>query len=103
TLLGEAAFTGLSALAERVLGLVGRSVGLEPSLADLGAALDRLLALYRHDTLLGAQGSKELATVIAAAFERGLWLVEGLAGVAGTEEEVLAFRALRDAVARGEP
>jgi hypothetical protein len=95
-ILGEAVFTGISALATRVLGLVARSVGAEPSLPALGQALARLVAVWRHDTLLGAAGARELALVIEAAFERGLWLVEGLQGVQGSEEEVAAFVALRD-------
>ncbi|HZV02431.1 MAG TPA: DUF5682 family protein [Planctomycetota bacterium] len=97
-LLGEAAFTGIGSLAARVLELVARCVGAEPSLAELGAALARILALHGHDALLGAAGSKELALVIRAAFERGLWLVEGLQGTRADEEEVEAFLALRDSL-----
>lgn len=100
-LLGEAAFAGTLALRDRVLDLVARSVGQEPSLAALGEALARLLGLWRHDALLGAAGSRELGKIMEAAFERGLWLVEGLQGTGASSEDVLAFVALRDTLRHG--
>ncbi|MFY0583704.1 DUF5682 family protein [Cystobacter fuscus] len=72
--------------------------GNEPDLARLGAALERLLAIWRHDVLLGAQGSAEVGQLLAAAVERGLWLLEQLDGpsLPADEGHLHAMAALRD-------
>lgn len=95
--LGEAVFVGIGSLARRVLDQVARAIGAESSLGDLGAALASLLGLWRHDALLGSERSAALGAVIAAAFERGLWLFEGIRGSGPAEEPQLAAAlALRD-------
>jgi hypothetical protein len=98
-LLGEALFVGLSALAERVLSDVAAQVHLEPHLDRLGGALAFLLALHRHDTLLGAAGSDELGRIIEAMVQRGLWLFEGMRGpdAPAKADELRALVAIRDA------
>ncbi len=103
SLLGEAAFIGIDALAARVLAEVSRAIGAEPSLADLGAALASLLGLWRHDVLLGAARSPAVGGVIEAAFERGLWLVEGVqGGPPGADmAQIGAVLALRDVLRHG--
>lgn len=97
-LLGEATFIGIDALSARLLTELDPLVEREPDFAKLGKALARLLASYRHDTLLGSRGSPVLGRVIAAAFERGLWLIEGIAGATAPADEaqILAVVALRD-------
>jgi hypothetical protein len=97
-LLFEAAFCGLHTLTRRVLVESGSIVGREPSFAVLGMALARLLGLWRYDAVLGAAGSGDLATILAAAFDRGLWLFEGLQGASAPAdpERVRAVVALRD-------
>jgi hypothetical protein len=94
----EAAFCGLHGLTRRLLADSAAVVGAEPSLAVLGAALARLLGLWRYDAVLGAAGSRDLATILAAAFERGLWLFEGITGASAPAEpaHVRAVVALRD-------
>lgn len=97
-LLGQAVFAGLLSLAGEVLVEVGAQVRQEPSFAQLGAAAERLLALWRHDALWGAMGAPALGTVLEVSFERGLWLLEGIQGPTAPADEavVAAVRALRD-------
>jgi hypothetical protein len=99
-LLAEATFIGIDQLSARLLGELSALVGREPALGKLGKAQQRLLALYRHDTLLGSQGSPALGRVLEAAFERGLWLFEGIAGPTAPADEALigAVLALRDSL-----
>jgi hypothetical protein len=103
-LLFEAALVGIHTLASRLLGEIRRVVGEEPSFESLGAALARLLSLWKHDTLLGAAGAMELGEAIAAAFDRGLWLLEGLHGAAtaAAPKEIAAVAALGDALRHAE-
>jgi len=96
-LLSDATFAGALTLLDRALGAIAAGAGAEPRLEVLGAALARLLGLWRHDRLLGAAGSATLGGVIAAAWERGLWLFEGFGGAAG-REHLRAVIALRDAL-----
>ena len=98
-LLAEAAYIGIDRLAARVLADLARAVGTEPVLAELGQALASLLGLWTYDVLLGAAGSPALGAVIAGAFNRGLWLAEGLRGSAAPDMPSLtAVMALRDAL-----
>jgi len=103
-LLSAATFVGLDSLAARILSDVARSVGAEPSLAELGAALTELLGLFRHDALLGVAGAPALGEVIQAAFERGLWLFEGIVGntLSADEGQLRAVLALRDTLRHAE-
>jgi hypothetical protein len=103
-LLGEATFVGIGALALRVLAEVATRVHQEPSLSELGAAAARLLALWRHGELLGAQGAAQLGLVLAAIFDRGLWLYEGVQGPAAPADAgmIAAAVALRDLLRFGE-
>ncbi|WP_224363171.1 DUF5682 family protein [Hyalangium versicolor] len=97
-LLAESLFIGAKTLAERVLEAVAAQALREPDLSRLGQALGRLMSLWRHDVLLGAQGSTQVGAIIVAAFHRGLWLVEQLDGPALPADEQLlrALAALRD-------
>ncbi len=98
-LLGEAAFADLTDLVSSVVADVARAVGREPDLKVLGAALERLLLLWRHGEILGVARSATLARVVAAAWRRGLALVEDVpAGAAIDAATVRAVVALRDAM-----
>ncbi|MBX3232076.1 MAG: hypothetical protein KIT84_19825 [Labilithrix sp.] len=97
--LEAAARIGIDALALRVAAEVRAAIDVERSFADLGAGLAALVALHAHDVLFGAEGAPLIGAAIAAAYERGLWLCEGVAGAAG-EGEIRAVLALRDALAR---
>jgi hypothetical protein len=102
-LLAQAVFIGISTLAERILSRIAANVGAEPSLGVLGEALGHLLGLWRHDTLLGSAGANALAVTIEAAFDRGLWLVEGVQGASGPADvaHIAAVLALRDTLRHG--
>src|SRR5262249_17522862 len=94
----EAALAGISALAARWLGAIGAQVGREASFTALGAALERLLALFRGEAVLAARESADLARVIGACFERGLWLFESVQGANAPLDagHLVAVRAMRD-------
>jgi hypothetical protein len=104
-ILGEAVFVGIGGLAMRVLADVALAVAREPSFADLGAASDHLFDLFRHGDLLGATGAAQLAIVLEAAFDRGLWLLEGLQGgtAPADRDEIAAMRALLAIAKHGPP
>ncbi|MDF2695303.1 MAG: hypothetical protein K0S65_3686, partial [Labilithrix sp.] len=72
---------------------------VEASFGDLGAGLADLVALHEHDVLFGAKDAQIVGEAISAAFDRGLWLFEGIDGAAG-EPEVKGALALRDALKR---
>ncbi|HSO31943.1 MAG TPA: DUF5682 family protein [Labilithrix sp.] len=101
-ILSEAALVGIHTLTDRLFAEVRRVAGVEPSFGELGAALTELLVLYKHGLLLGTTGAAILGETIEAAFERGLWLFEGISGNAGAAE-VDGALALRDALRFGGP
>jgi len=95
--LSAATFIGVESFGARILSELRSLVGQEHDLSRLGAALSQLLALYRHDTLLGSARSVLLGAVIDAAYTRGLWLVEGVTGGGEVDTGVVwAVAALRD-------
>jgi hypothetical protein len=102
-LLAECLFIGAKGLTDRVLAAVAAQAGREPDLSRLGAALVRLLSVWRHDVLFGAQGAADVGTVIASAFERGLWLLEQVGGATAPadERQLRAIAALRDTLRFG--
>ncbi|HEY4116958.1 MAG TPA: DUF5682 family protein [Byssovorax sp.] len=96
--LADAIATGLLDFAADVLDRLDASIRSEPSFAEVGAVLRQVLGVLRHGALLVAAGDATLARVAAAAFDRGLWLLEGLGGVPGFPgADVAAVAALRDA------
>lgn len=99
----DAALCGIRSLTQRGLADVARLVATEPSFGSLGVALAKLLALRRGDLVLGERGKTELGAVIAACFDRGLWLFEGIQGPSAPLDEALvsAVRALRDVLRVG--
>ena len=97
-LLGEAVLVGLASLTGRALLAIRRHAARETDLARLGGALHRLLGLFRTDALFGARHRPELREGIVDVYERGLWLLEQVAGVSSSSDGriVDAIRALRD-------
>jgi hypothetical protein len=104
SLLLEAAQIGIHTLASRLLGEIRRVAGAEPSFETLGSVLARLVALWKHDTLLGAAGAAELGEAIAASFDRGLWLMEGISGphAPASPRQIAAVGALHEALRHAE-
>lgn len=99
-LLAESLFTGAPRLTGRVLSQVSLQAARETDFGRLGEALARLSSLWRHDVLLGAKGARDLAAILDATFDRGLWLLEHLAGPTQPSDPgvVQGIRALRDFV-----
>lgn len=102
-ILGISVFVGIEGLDARIIAEVASGVSSEPSLGELGAAAARLLDLTLHGELFGADGAQQVEEVLVAAFDRGLWLLEGMNGGAAPLDEniVHAVVALRDLLRRG--
>jgi hypothetical protein len=99
-ILEEAALVGIHTMATRLAMQIRHLAAIEPSLEELGGALSRILASFRHDTLFGAAGARLLGEAIEAAFDRGLWLYEGIQGptAPASPAQIQAVVALRDTV-----
>src|SRR4029079_7761431 len=99
-ILEEAARVGIHTLATRLATQIRRLAATEPSFEELGGALARIVASFRHDSLLGAAGAHLLGEAIVAAFDRGLWLYEGIQGptAPASAAQIHAVVALRDTV-----
>ena len=100
SVLVDAALCGIRGLTKRGLADIARLVAHEPSFDAIGVALAKLLSLRRGDLVLGERGQAELADVLVAVFDRGLWLFEGIRGASAPLDmgHVNAVRALRDTV-----
>lgn len=101
--LGASVFVGIRGLEASVMAAVARSIAAEPSFAELGRATSKLLDLSLHGELFDAQNATQLEAVLVAAFDRGLWLLEGMVGASAPldEGDVRAVVALRDLLLRG--
>jgi hypothetical protein len=101
----DAALCGIRALTARWLGEIAARVAQEPSLTALGRAMHRLLPLWHGDALYDMRGSRELGAVLAACFDRALWLFEGIQGKEAELDEghVGAVVAIRELVRHGPP
>ncbi|WP_194897260.1 DUF5682 family protein [Catenulispora pinisilvae] len=97
----DAVLCGIEDLSAEVLTALAASVGGGKEAEPLGEVLAAVLGLWRHDRLLDAQQSATLGTVIAAAVDRLLWLVESAPGAPGSPAQprrIAAVRAVRDAM-----
>ena len=97
----DAVLCGIEDLSQEVLGALGSSGGAGKEIEPLGDVLAAVLGLWRHDQLLDVQQSATLGTVIGAAVDRLLWLVESAPGTPGTPAQprrIAAVRAVRDAI-----
>lgn len=98
--LNEAALAGLAAVSDAVLADLSVAVAAAPRFEDVGHALSVLYPLYRHGDAVDVAGAPLLAVVIAAAYDRALWLYEPAAAIAAAEAfaHLRAIVALRDLV-----
>jgi hypothetical protein len=94
----DAALAGITSLEARWLAAIRAGIAVEPSFGVLGSALSKLLLLRRGEIVMSHHGPAELEAVLVAAFERGLWLLEGLEGESAPYDppSVTAVQALRD-------
>ncbi|MGW8389398.1 DUF5682 family protein [Pseudoduganella sp. HUAS MS19] len=103
--LNKAAFAGLASMSGSILAELEVAVGGEPRFEAFGTALPVLHSLLRHGQPLGMAGAPILCTVIAAAYDRALWLLEVMGPVPPAElsahiQGYLALRQVaRDALA----
>ncbi len=102
-LLFDAAAAGMGELSAEFLRVLTLRLGSEPDLTELGRTLTRLLRLALDDRLGSGQERNQgatLATVIAAALQRGMWLFAAITGpdAPTVKGHVDAAVALRDAV-----
>jgi hypothetical protein len=97
-ILDSAVFTGITLLALQVLMDVAILVHQEPDFGVVGEALGTLLGIWRHAELFEAAGAEQLGVVIEAAFDRALWLLEGILGpdAPAGERALMGILALRD-------
>ncbi|WP_119727236.1 DUF5682 family protein [Thermomonospora amylolytica] len=96
----DAAFCGCGELADRIAGSIAAGIAASPDIGALGRVLDTMLALWRHDRVLGLAGGPLPAVVIERCVTRLLWLVEGLHGGPAPAEpaRLSAMAAVRDAL-----
>lgn len=96
----DAALCGSGQLSDRVLHDVTRAVAAAPEMGPVGRVLAVVLALWRHDHLLGTARTGTLGAVVKAGVERVLWLAEGVYGGAAPAESarIDALVAVRDAL-----
>ncbi|MDM0004426.1 DUF5682 family protein [Variovorax sp. J22G73] len=80
--LNQAAWAGLSALSDSLLRELQGAIANEARFEALGPALSVLHTLLRHGQMLGMADAPVLRVVIAAGFDRALWLLEPPAEVA---------------------
>jgi len=101
----DAALCGIRTLTDRWLAEIATRVAQEPSLGALGKAMMRLLPLWHGDVLFDMRGSSELGKILAACFDRALWLFEGIQGPEAELDQghVNAVYAIRELVRHGPP
>ncbi|KRB97049.1 DUF5682 family protein [Duganella sp. Root198D2] len=95
--LNKAAFAGLASMSDGILAELEMAVGGEPHFESFGTALPVLHSLLLHGQSLDMAGAPILRTVIAAAFDRALWLLEAMGMVPAVDHRlhIQGFLALR--------
>jgi hypothetical protein len=98
--LNEAALAGLAAVSDALLADLRAAIAAAPRFEEVGQALSVLYPLYRHGEAVAVAGAPLLAVVIAAAYDRALWLFEPAAAIAAADSfaHLRAIVALRDLV-----
>ena len=101
----DATLCDLDELALQIVGRATAVIATVTELGGLGVLLATALGLWRHDRLLGTSGSAALASIVAAATTRALWLVEGTHGGPAPADDgrLRALVAVRDAVIHASP
>ena len=88
-LLLDASLMGLANLAGDLHQQLARIVAVDGSFFSVTGAVEHLLYLYRYDAVLGTCGQEPVGSLLAEAFARGLWLLEGLGSAPGLEQDLL--------------
>jgi hypothetical protein len=100
TTLFDAVLCGIDTLPDDTVAKLADAVEDGPDLGELGSVLTDVLALWRHDWLLGTARNEVWGAVINAAVTRVLWLIEGLRGGPASADpyRLRAVVAARDAL-----
>jgi hypothetical protein len=103
-LLLTACLIGLQSRARAIVGLISTEIEADPDLASVAKALSELFLVWRARTVLGLTASYEVEALIAAAYRRALYLLDG---IADTSEDRLrsvlgALATLREVVTSAE-
>ncbi|WP_149263890.1 DUF5682 family protein [Actinomadura sp. K4S16] len=96
----DAALCGCADQSGRIAESIAAGVAGASDIAALGAALESVLGLWRHDRVLGTAGSPLFGTVIEECVDRILWLAEGVRGGPAPADlrRLSAVAAARDAL-----
>jgi hypothetical protein len=88
-LLLDAALAGLTDEAAHLRRRVAELIRAEADFLNLAPALGHLLYLFRYDEVLATAGTEPVAELLREAYQRGLWLLEGLGPVSPREREAI--------------
>ncbi|MFD0906046.1 DUF5682 family protein, partial [Actinomadura sediminis] len=96
----DAALCGCADQSGGVAASLAAGIAAASDVPALGAALDVVLGLWRHDRVLGTAGSPAFGSVITECTDRLLWLLEGTLGAPAPADHgrVRADAADRDAL-----
>lgn len=96
----DTALCGRVEQSERIAGILAAGIAAANDVGALGRVLATVLALWRHDRILGTARSPLFGTVIAECVGRLLWLVEGVRGGPAPADlgRLRAMAATRDAL-----
>ena len=86
SVLVDAALCGLDRIADPLLDRMGELVAADPDIAAVAAALSTALHLYRYEPVLGTAGERSYGALVAACFDRALWLLDPGGGVQPEED-----------------
>ncbi|TNY37255.1 DUF5682 family protein [Thermomonospora catenispora] len=96
----DAVFCGCGELPDKIAESLSAGLDASPDIGALGRVLETMLALWRHDRVLGLARSPLPALVIERCVTRLLWLVESVRGGPAPAEpaRLAAMAAVRDAL-----
>ncbi len=88
-LLLDAVLAGLDSVAGELQVKLAALIRQDGDFLAVTGALGHLLYLFRHDATLGSRGRGDVAALLAEAFARGLWLLEGMGQIAGQDAKLI--------------
>lgn len=107
-IINQAAWAGLSGISSRTLEILRQSVADEAHFESFGEALAILFPLWLHGRSLNMQYAPVLKTILEAAFDRLLWLLEPPVDLpaerfqAHLRTQIELARLVREALAQGD-
>ena len=88
-ILVDAALAGVDVINDMLLDQLEELIDHDGDFLGVSGALDHLLYLYCFDEVLRTAGLDRVGSLLAATFQRALWLLESLGQVSGSERELL--------------